>query len=204
MWHEVRLPGEFFAKLLEADEKVARQVAEAGCQRCGGRLHRANYVRKPRGAEIAAAGEAFSLRHSLCCGSRGCRKRALPPSLRFLGRRVYLEAVVLIAATLALVMPELRTLREATRVPVRTLRRWGRWWKVDFASSSTWIVLRGRLTPPPPQDAMLPKSLLDWLVASRPRATRSEVLALAARLLAPATTTSVPDGSRFVIAAVGA
>ncbi len=130
MCHEAPLAEEFFAKLLDLDEKIARQVKVAGCQRCGGPLHRADYVRKPRGAAIAAAGEAFSLRHSLCCGSRRCRRRTLPPSLRFLGRRVYLEAVVLIAATLALVMPELRTVREVTRVPVRTLRRWGKWWQV--------------------------------------------------------------------------
>lgn len=203
MWHEVLLEGEFFARLAELDEKIARQVAAAGCQHCGGRLHQANYERKPRGAGIAVCGERFPVRHSLCCGSRGCRKRALPPSLRFLGRRVYLEVVVLVAAALALVGPTLRAVREATPVPVRTLRRWGSWWTVDFPRSSTWIALRARFTPPPPETAMLPKSLLDWLAASRPRATASEVLSLAARLLAPATTTSVPDGSRFVIATVG-
>ncbi len=68
------------------------------------RCTRATTAAKPRGAEIAGAGEAFKLRHSLCCGRRGCRRRALPPSLRFLGRRVYLEAVVLIATAITLVM----------------------------------------------------------------------------------------------------
>src|SRR5271157_4368665 len=66
-----------------------------------GPLHRSDYDRKPRGALIAPAGEAFVRRFSLCCGREGCRKRATPPSLRFLGRRVYLGAVVLVASMLA-------------------------------------------------------------------------------------------------------
>jgi hypothetical protein len=203
MWHGVRLLGEFFARLVEADEKIARQVAAAGCRYCGGPLHQGNYRRKPRGAEIAGAGEPFRLRHSLCCGRRGCRRRALPPSLRFLGRRVYLEAVVLIATALTLVMPALRGVSDETGVPVRTLRRWQTWWTSTFPRLSTWTVLRARFAPPPPEEAALPKSLLDRFAVSLPGATPGEVLALAARSLAPLTTGSVPDGSRFVYAALG-
>ena len=203
MWHGVRLFGEFFAELVEADRKIAKQVAAAGCRFCGGPLHQGNYQRKPRGAEVAGAGEAFRLRHSLCCGRRGCRRRALPPSLRFLGRRVYLEAVVLIATALTLVMPALWEVRGETGVPVRTLRRWQIWWTTTFPRLSTWTVLRARFAPPPPEEADLPKSLLDRVAASLPDATASEALALAARLLAPLTTGSVPDGSRFVYAALG-
>jgi len=202
MWHGVRLAGEFFAKLMEADEKIAREVAAAGCRFCGGPLHRGNYARKPRGAELAEAGEAFWLRHSLCCGRRGCRRRALPPSLRFLGRRVYLEGVVLIATALALVMPAVREVRTATGIPVRTLRRWQLWWTETFPGLPTWAVLRARFPPPPPDDAELPKSLLDRVAVSIPGATASDVLRLAASLLAPLTTASVPDGSRFVSVAL--
>ena len=53
---------------------------------------------------IAPAGEEFVRRFSLCCGREGCRKRATPPSLRFLGRRVYLCAVVLVASMFAQVL----------------------------------------------------------------------------------------------------
>lgn len=197
------MAGEFFAKLVEADERIARQVAAAGCEYCGGPLHQGNYLRKPRGAGIAGAGEAFGLRHSLCCGRRGCRRRALPPSLRFLGRRVYLEAVVLIATALTLVAPTLRAVRGETGVPVRTLRRWQTWWTMTFPQLSTWTVLRARFAPPPPEESELPKSLLDRFAASLPSAATSDVLMLAARSLAPLTTGSVPDGSRFVYAALG-
>jgi hypothetical protein len=60
---------EFFASLTEADAGIARQVAVGGCPWCGGPLHQANYHRKPRGGLLCLAGEAFSIRHSLCCGA---------------------------------------------------------------------------------------------------------------------------------------
>ena len=87
------LGGEFFAALEAVDASIARRVADARCPVCGGALHVSNYGRKPRGGLIAQAGEASVLRFSLCCEKEGCRKRATPPSLRFLGRRVYLGAV---------------------------------------------------------------------------------------------------------------
>jgi hypothetical protein len=91
MWHEVTFGRELFEQLAEMDERIADAVAAGGCERCGGPLHRSDYQRKPRGGSIATAGEAFTKRASLCCGREGCRKRSLPPSLRFLGGRVYLE-----------------------------------------------------------------------------------------------------------------
>jgi hypothetical protein len=120
MWTKVVLDSGFFAGLVALDEQIARRVAEAGCQHCGGPLHRADYERKPRGAHLAVAGEAFRTRFSLCCGTEGCRKRALPPSVRFLGHRVYLEAVVLIASVLALVHGAFRKLGRAVGVPARS------------------------------------------------------------------------------------
>jgi hypothetical protein len=124
MWHDESLDGEWFEKLAKIDERIAIAVAAARCPRCGGPLHRGNYQRKPRGGRIGPAGEAFTLRHSLCCGRRGCRKRALPPSLRFLGRRVYLEAVVVIATVHAMLAAAMRAAQDITGVPARTLRRW--------------------------------------------------------------------------------
>jgi hypothetical protein len=203
MWHEQKLSGELFAKLAELDEKIAREVARAGCPRCGGPLHRSDYERKPRGGSIAAAGEAFRLRHSLCCGREGCRKRALPPSLRFLGRRVYVEAVVLIASVHALIATVMRAVKAATGVPVRTLRRWRAWWSGVFPKLDAWRVMRAQFTPPPPNEMELPKSLLERLAGSlRGKPVASEVLVLAARFLGPVTTRSLPDGSRFVRAAL--
>ena len=203
MWHEQKLSGELFARLAELDEKIAHQAARAGCPRCGGPLHRSDYERKPRGGALAEAGEAFRLRYSLCCGREGCRKRALPPSLRFLGRRVYLEAVVLIASVHAQIATAMRAAKAATGVPVRTLRRWRAWWSGVFPTLDAWTVIRAQFVPPPPSETELPKSLLERLAVSLPGVpAASEVLVLAARFLGPVTTRSLPEGSRFVRAAL--
>ena len=197
---------DFFASLTEQDAEIARQVAAGGCPFCGGRLHQANYQRKPRGGLLGGAGEALAIRHSLCCGAEGCRRRALPPSLRFLGRRVYLEVVVLLASVWVQLAATLREACATAGVPAWTLRRWGAWWRNAFRQSPTWAELRSRFAPPPPADDDLPRSLAVRLVEElqgRGPPSAAEVCGLAARLLAPATTSSVTDGSRFVRSAVG-
>jgi hypothetical protein len=161
MSHESRLGEEWFASLEEFDRQIAGAVAAAGCRHCGGPLHQGNYERKPRGGYVAGAGEAFTLRHSLCCGREGCRKRALPPSLRFLGRRVYLEAVVLLASALTMALETLRAASEVTGVPARTLRRWHGWWTEALPRSAVWTELRARFVPPPPAESELPGSLIE-------------------------------------------
>lgn len=199
MSHESRLGEEWFARLEAFDRQIAEAVAAAGCRHCGGPLHQGNYERKPRGGNIAEAGEALRLRYSLCCGREGCRRRALPPSLRFLGRRVYLEAVVLLASALTMALETLRMAREVTGVPARTLRRWHGWWTEAFPSSAVWTELRARFVPPPPAVAELPRSLLERAQAVLDAsAAVTDVLLLTARWLASVTTQSVPDGSRFV------
>lgn len=206
MLHDFVVGREFFDALVAFDEQIARAVAAAGCLRCGGPLHRADYPRKPRGAAIAGAGEAFSLRHSLCCGRRGCRRRSLPPSLRFLGRFVYLEAVVLLASLYAQLVGALGAAARATQVPRRTLKRWRTWWRERLPRTATWVELRARFVPPPPAAGELPRSLLERLAADGRRHAEAgigatitaAVLLLAAELLAPVTTRSVVGGSRFV------
>ena len=37
---------------------------------------------------------------SFCCDREGCRKRVTPPSVRFLGRKVYLHAVIILVAAM--------------------------------------------------------------------------------------------------------
>jgi hypothetical protein len=202
MSHESILGEEWFASLEAFDRQIAEAVAAEGCRHCGGPLYQGNYERKPRGGHIAEAGEAFTLRHSLCCGREGCRKRALPPSLRFLGRRVYLEAVVLAASALAMALETLRMAREVTGVPARTLRRWHGWWTEAFPSSAVWTQLRARFVPPPPVESELPRSLLERAESVLGVDAVSNALLLAACWLSPVTTQSVPDGSRFVFAAV--
>ena len=197
---EFRLGEEFFASLFEWDAEIARQVAAGGCPRCGGPLHQGNYERKVRGGLIAVAGEAFSIRHSLCCGAEGCRRRCQPPSVRFLGRRVYLEAVVVLGSVLS----QLAGLGRAvvtSGVPRWTLRRWLAWWRDDFARSAVWTELQARFRPPPPEPASLPHSLVSRLERElRDQAEPSELDAVCrwlARYLAPATAGAALEGSRL-------
>jgi hypothetical protein len=202
MVHESRLSEEFFSQLVMVDGEISQRVAAEGCPSCGGPLHQAHYQRKPRGGVFAAAGETFSLRHSLCCGRDGCRKRTQPPSVRFLGRRVYFEAVVLLASMAVQVSTmTLRAVSVATGVPGRTLRRWGTWWRDTFPGSATWMQLRARFSPPP-EEAELPCSLMAQLTRvlaiEHATPTTPQVCFLAARCLAAATTTSAADVSRFM------
>lgn len=191
MCHVFELCGEFFANLAKIDEQLARWVASQGCPKCGGPLHRGDYQRKPRGGLVAAAGEAFRQRYSLCCGQVGCRKRALPPSVRFLGRKVYLESVILIASVHVQLAGAFAQAHRALAVPVRTLKRWSHWWQNDFAQSREWQAMRAQFAPPAPAGTELPHSLLQRLAASipgTPEATEPVVLSLAARWLLPVTT----------------
>jgi hypothetical protein len=184
---------EFFAALMKADTTMAATVAAEGCPFCGGPLHVANYQRKPRGGAIAEAGEEFALRHSLCCGRRGCRRRVLPPSLRFLGRRVYLEVVVMFAVALMEADQAMRAAARCARVSARTLVRWVRWWREQVPQSRWWMELRSRLVPPAPDETDLPRGLVVHLSQL---ASGSALVRLAARCLAPATT-RMTEAARF-------
>lgn|ERR1017187_2537324 len=201
MVHDFEFGVEIFAWLTEADRRLAKWVQAEGCRRCGGPLHQGNYRRKPRGAKLAGAAEAFGLRHSLCCGRRGCRRRVLPPSLRFLGRRVYVEAVVLVASVVALLLGAVGTASKVTEVPARTLRRWAVWWREVFPQSRTWHEIRPRLVPSP-EEALLPLSLYERIEQELSRGGSArcagEVCVTMAQLLAPCTTQSLAHASRFV------
>ena len=170
---------------------IARRVAAARCAVCEGPLHCGNFGRKPRGGLIARAGEEFVIRFSLCCGREGCRKRATPPSLRFLGRRVYLGAVVILASLVAQASGMASAIRQATGVPARTRRRWLGWWQGPFISTEVFVAIRARLIGV--ETALLPASILDRL----PGAPEARVRTML-DLLAPITTGSVPDGARFL------
>jgi hypothetical protein len=187
--------GKIFEWLVEIDEETSRRVAAAGCPVCGGRLHRGDYDRKPRGGLLALCGEAFCRRISLCCGRPGCRRRAMPPSVRFLGRRVYLGVAMVLASIVALTTPSAQELERKTGIPGRTVRRWRMYWENDFQKSRLFQEQQGRFLPPLCV-ARLPASLLERF--ERAGRQEEEVLVHTLCFLAPMTTESVPDGSRFV------
>ena len=145
--------------LARVDGDLASSAKAEGCA-CGGELHSARYPRKPRGLPAAESGR-HGRRASFCCAVDGCRKRTTPPSVRFLGRRVFVGAVVVLATAMrhGLTWKRTATLRSLLRVSVRTLQRWRAWWREAFPTTATWRELRARLVPPVAEGS-LPGSLV--------------------------------------------
>jgi hypothetical protein len=189
LWHELLGDARLFRFLQEADDDLAAAVRAARCPTCGGPLHRAKYARKPRGARVALDPQ-YGWRHSFCCGAEGCRKRATPPSVRFLGRHVYLGAVVVLVSAMTGGITEKRAaeIRALIGVSVRTLRRWRVWWRELFVATDFWKAARARLSPPVETDR-LPASLLERFA---PRLARDGLAAML-RFLAPITTGSAGE-----------
>jgi hypothetical protein len=149
----------FFALLLQFDEEIAVQARDAGCA-CGGVLHSARYPRKPRGGP-EELGPKLAMRLSFCCSVEGCRRRVTPPSLRFLGRKVYFGVLVLLLPILreGPTTERLGRLEEAFGVSPRTLGRWRRWWREVVVATRFWAAMRGRFVTPVAAK-VLPGSLL--------------------------------------------
>src|SRR5215472_16504949 len=100
LYQTVLADAKFYEQLLVFDRDLSATARATGCGQCGGALHSARFGRKPRGGP-AGLGQDYAQRFSFCCSVDGCRKRTTPPSLRFLGRKVYLATVVtLISAML--------------------------------------------------------------------------------------------------------
>lgn len=194
MFDEVVLGIEFFEGLLRADAQIAEQVRQRRCPRCNGALHRADYPRKPRGGAAGASGEGQTTRFSFSCGAEGCRRRATPPSVRFLGRRVYVEACIIVASVIGSTQATARRVRASTGVPARTVARWRLWWARGFVATPVFAQLVARFVG---LAGALPGAILEQMVT--PAIDR---LALLSQWLAPITTASVPDGSRFLGATV--
>ncbi len=135
-------------ELFQLQEKVDADLTEAarlkGCLLCGGKLHRSDYDRKPRG------GPHWDVRFSLCCAQEGCRRRHTPPSVRFMGRGVYAGLVVVLVSAMShgLKPERVKLLREALGIDRRTLERWRQWWLGMFLESSFWREARARFMPP--------------------------------------------------------
>ena len=183
MYQSVLADVGLYGLLLRLDQELARTAREQGCGRCGGRLDRADYARKPRGLPPELGAEHV-VRLSFCCAAAGCRRRTTPPSVRFLGRRVYVGAAVLGITALGVGArrAEVRALRTWLGLSARTLARWRRWWCAEFAASAFWRGARGQLRTPVAVRA-LPGALL-----SRFAGDLQAQLIAGLRFLAPITT----------------
>jgi hypothetical protein len=172
----------FYELLLGFDRQIAETAHADRCGKCGAALHWGSWERKPRGGPVGL-GPRHRLRFSLCCAADGCRKRETPGSLRFLGRKVYFGAmVVLISAMQSGLNPErMKRLKALVGVSRRTVLRWRDWWHKVFTMSPFWRVHRGFV--PAARDADLPASLLKSFTG----ATLQQLLSLL-RFLVPITT----------------
>jgi len=147
MYHELPCSASFWLFLFSIDQDLAESARQRMCS-CGGRLHRADYPRKPRGGPDDLPIE-YQRRFSFCCEREGCRKRMTPASVRFLGRKVYLAATVILISAMRQ-GPTPRRVRELCKLSGadrRTISRWLLFWREHFPQTPFWKVARGRLVP---------------------------------------------------------
>jgi hypothetical protein len=147
MYHELLLDATFWAFLYRIDQKLAEEVRAKKCPACGCRLDCAHYPRKPRGP--CHLPKEYRYRLSFCCARDGCRKRVTPPSVRFLGRKVYLGAVVVLVSAMRQgpTPRRVRELRKLFDVSRRTIYRWRDFWNEHFPQTKFWKLARARLVP---------------------------------------------------------
>lgn len=138
-----------YSFLCVVDLEFATAARAAGCPHCGGDLHSARYPRSIHG--IGAGTDATDrYRASFCCAQDGCRRRVTPPSVRFLGRKRFLSAVVLLvsAARHGARPVVAHALQSAYGVSRSTLGRWQRWWRESVPKTAFWSMAKARLMPP--------------------------------------------------------
>ncbi len=167
MYHDLSRSASFWSFLLAVDEDLAAETRKKGCL-CGGRLHSANYLRKPRGTPVQLP-EPQRLRLSFCCDRDGCRKRATPRSVRFLGPKVYLAAIVILVSAMRQ-GPNPRRVSELSKrfgADESTIARWQSFWREHFPQTPFWKVARaGFITLGEIVD--LPYSLVDAFLRHHP------------------------------------
>lgn len=162
LYPEPALVAKLYHVLVAIDADLEQQTRAAGCRRCAGPLHRARYARKPRGGPPLP--DSLSVRLGLCCGH--CRRRTLPPSILFLGRKVYWGAVLVMIAAARQRDPgsaSASILRKQFGVSWQTVKRWMHWFSEIFPATGGWQRLRGQFGPGL-RDDDLPAGLLEVVV----------------------------------------
>jgi len=173
MLSEVLKNESLFWALYKIDLATAEQYRQMRCPHCQGPLYYANYPRKPRG-EPDGLSEEYFLRFSLCCGKEGCRRRLIPPSCRFLGRKVYWYAAILTIMSDWQNKIQNITISEFARemaISRNTLKRWIHFFKNIFPVSVQWKKIRGRVSGIVKNDR-LPGKLIDYYLQQQPNIER--------------------------------
>lgn len=161
-----------FQILHKIDQDLAEQCRLSGCPYCRGALHQASYLRKPRGGPKSIP-EEYMIRMSLCCGRKNCRRRVLPPSCLFMGRKVYWRAVIVVVTSLRQARKNstsINALQRMFAVSRKTIVRWIHYFRNEFASSKGWQRLRG-LLPCTVSNDNLPSDLLNCFFDNHPNST---------------------------------
>lgn len=93
----------------------------------------------------------------------------MPPSVRFLGRKVYFAIAILLCPANALLLPgfALQEFREEVGVATRTLTRWRRFWTWLFRETPFAIAARAAFMPPL-DEGSLPASFLERFLGQDP------------------------------------
>ena len=146
MSHKFLSKSSFHVFLLRCDQDLAKEIAQAGCSYCGGVLHHANYPRSPFGLPQSLRCY-YQTRMSFCCNR--CRKRTTTPSMRFMGRCRYVASILLLISALTCK----GSWRNCARIrkcfgvtlSVNTWKRWCRWWRECFITTSFWQQAKSRV-----------------------------------------------------------
>jgi len=168
MLPELLQKSNLFSFLYQADIELAQQCRENACPHCGARLHQANYPRTPWNAPKNTPDEQ-KIRQSLCCGREGCRKRLLPPSCIYMGRKKYWSGVIVIVTALRQnksKSPDVIKLMRMFNISYKTVLSWRDWFRDIFPSTPQWKRLRGRISPHICSH-QLPGNLLDYFIQSK-------------------------------------
>jgi hypothetical protein len=157
MYLSVLQDSRLYEFLFDVDRDLAGEARRSKCRFCGAVLHSACYARKPRGLPPGVdPGPAHRIRFSFCCSADGCRRRHTPPSVRFLGPKVYLGVMValLTAMRQGATPRSARSLHAIFGVDRRTLARWRVWWQTLFPKTGFWQRMKARFMPPVDQDGL--------------------------------------------------
>jgi hypothetical protein len=167
MYHDSPGSASLWSFLLAVDEDLAAEIRKKGCL-CGGRPHSANYARKPRGTPAQLL-EPLRLRLSFYCEREGCRKRATPPSVRFLGRKVYLGAIVILISAMRQgpTPRRVRELSERFGADQSTIARSQTFWREHFPQTPFWKIARAGFVTLS-ELVSLPYSLVDTFLRRHP------------------------------------
>lgn len=172
----------FHSLLISIDQELTEKIKEKGCI-CGGKLHQANYPRSPLGLSTFFR-SSYMERFSLCCDT--CRKRKTPLSVRFFGRYRYPASLLVLISALMIGINErrLKQVKQHLGIVVNesTWKRWRRWWRQSFETTSFWQQTNGLALQAIETKKLFPRALFILFAG-----TFSKRMILLLRFLSPLT-----------------